>query len=289
MKTWIQLATKDSVSFGLTSPLISGKPYVLCANTVYPLLVSIDGVYVGKLENGILHFNATNSMTNVLTLTSVDKVTNLDLKIKLEQGLFGTEYSPAPEDAYDLDLPNGAYHIQGGNSFSKIVESGVHVGVNTYAWSNITLNGKPLPLGTVVRYRENGDGLSFVGTNLDFIASTPGIFGYLADPYLEVTTEIVNEGNIYSKPMIRISYEGSQQKELRMTIGNTQMIYNWPTNEKEVEYDTSTGYSYHKGQRRDRHWHIDMAPFELPIGETKVVKETRYDTKVEVMEESRWR
>lgn len=117
----------------------------------------------------------------------------------------------------------------------------------------------------------------------------PFWYKILNDPYFEVTTEIVNEGNIYSKPMIRISYEGSQQKELRMTIGNTQMIYNWPTNENEVEYDTSTGYSYHKGQRRDRHWHIDMAPFELPIGETKVVKETRYDTKVEVMEESRWR
>ena len=171
MKTWVQLAQEQSKIFELAVPLIIGETYTISMNSYEPFIISVGDVFVGETVDGSLEFIATNS--GDVMITSYSDI-SMEFEIKLELGS-RTEWSPAPEDGYNLNLPNGAYHIQGGNSFSNTVENGIQAGVNTYAWSDIALNGIPLPINDIERYREDSNKLEFTGTNLDFIAADPVI------------------------------------------------------------------------------------------------------------------
>lgn len=261
MKTWLQLATKDSVSFDLSSPLILGEPYVLRANTVYPLLVSIDGVYIGKLENGILQFNATNSMANTLTLTSVEKVNNLDLQIKLEQGLFATEYSPAPEDGYGYIGDDGSYHIEsvGGLSDIKYYLDSVIPELNSVYRSSVQIlsfndelkvsnnqNIQSIPKQNRYKYDDRfiGNGvdrikIEFIGkdisSNLDFIASSPMIFESRDMPIIE-RVELSNEGNLNKSVMQQLKASSRCDNNLKGE---------WLEYERKVESQDFMGFVNH--------------------------------------------
>ena len=261
MKTWLQLATKDSVSFDLSSPLILGEPYVLRANTVYPLLVSIDGVYLGKLDGGKLNFNATANMVSHLTLTSLNKVVDINLEIKLEKGLFATEYAPAPEDGYGYIGDDGSYHIEsvGGLSDVKYYLDSVIPELNSVYRSSVQIlsfndelkvsnnqNVQSIPKQNRYKYDDRfiGNGvdrikMEFIGkninSNLDFIASGPMIFESRDMPIIE-RVELSNEGNINKSVM---------QQLKASSRGNNNLKGEWLEYERKVESQDFVGFINH--------------------------------------------
>ncbi len=134
-------------------------------------MISVGDVFVGETVDGSLEFIATNS--GDVMITSYSDI-SMEFEIKLELGS-QTEWSPAPEDGYGLDLPNGAYHIEGQGNFSNILDlPNAQSSVDVHNWGDATLNGETLVLNETTHYTGSGSQLDFNG-ELDFIASDPSI------------------------------------------------------------------------------------------------------------------
>lgn len=192
--------------------------------TTLPLLMSIglssDGIRYHwdfpEMGSIIVNKNETQFRTIRITQTQYDdglkyfayrlrnrnQLMTIELNTrKFEKGNIATEYSPAPEDGYGLDLPNGAYHIQtsGGSTVIKLLalNQKLELGkkrmweVTTHAFlplrisNNISVS-QGMPINATSTYQKTavGNGVSFAGFQLraitiddplDFIASDPSI------------------------------------------------------------------------------------------------------------------
>lgn len=125
--------------------------------------------------------------------------------LKIELGSTPTEYSPAPEDGYDYEGPNPAYHIQ---TIKASAQGQIRAGVNTVDGNEYSIRGKvhtfnelfaranqPLIYEyaevnetTNIKLQSNIPYMEFGGrSNLDFIASDPSIID-ISERDINITT-----------------------------------------------------------------------------------------------------
>lgn len=107
------------------------------------------------------------------------------------------------------------------------------------------------------------------------------------DEFLDITsqTSVINEGNVYSKPIIRLEKQASNTVEI--TIGNIRFIYEFPDDENYVEIDCSAETVLYDNLSRNRQIEIGFAFPTLPVGESSVIIHSG-DPIIKIKEKDRW-
>lgn len=94
-------------------------------------------------------------------------------------------------------------------------------------------------------------------------------FWYKAsDEYIKVTDNIVNEGNVESRPILRL--EKSIDNEVDITINNVRFIYSFDE-DAYVEIDCENKTTKYKGLNRNRQVEIGYEFPKLNIGNNQVI------------------
>lgn len=89
------------------------------------------------------------------------------------------------------------------------------------------------------------------------------------DDFVTVDDVIVNEGNVYSKPIIRI--EKVNDEKIDLTIANVRFKYTFDNEEDYVEIDCEEMNAYHNGLLRNKFLEIGYDFPILNVGENAVV------------------
>ena len=80
------------------------------------------------------------------------------------------------------------------------------------------------------------------------------------DDFIEVKDIVINEGTIYSQPIIRL--EKKTENKIDITINNVRFIYNFPENENYVEIDCEEKTTEYDNLNRNRQIEIG---YDFPI------------------------
>ena len=265
MKTWLQLATEQSKTFTLSQPLIIGETYTISMNSNEPFIISVGDVFVGETVDGSLEFIATNS--GDVTITSYSDI-SMEFEIKLELGS-QTEWSPAPEDGYGLDLPNGAYHIQisGGDSRLKILSPNTKLDIGNNRNNKVTVHpfntlqinnnyggSEYMEINETTTFNKTaiGNGTNFNAiqfwslnptANLDFIASDPSITNALSSFPAQSVTDAIDINPI---TMVTAYWDDESAFQVGTPDGSDIIIDNpWATQlSTDYVYSVLNGFKY---------------------------------------------
>lgn len=119
--------------------------------------------------------------------------------------------------------------------------------------------------------------------DFDFIRDP---FWYKAnDDYVTVTSTVTNEGNIASRPIIRL--EKNTEDSIDLTIGGVRFTYNFPDDEDHVEIDCEEMEATYNGLLRNRQLSIGYEFPLLPVGESTVTVHSG-DATIKVKRKDRW-
>ena len=111
-------------------------------------------------------------------------------------------------------------------------------------------------------------------------------FWYKAtDNYVTVTTEVTNEGNISSRPIIRL--EKDVDESIDLTIGGVRFTYTFLTDDTYGEIDCEEMKATYEGLNRNRQLAIGYDFPLLAVGETTVTINSG-DSVVKVKRKDRW-
>lgn len=104
------------------------------------------------------------------------------------------------------------------------------------------------------------------------------------DNYVAVSNAVVNEGNVESRPIIRLEKGNSDDVEL--TIGGVRFVYHF-NGEEYVEIDCEEMSVLYEGLRRNRQIEIGYAFPKLNIGDNNIVIHSG-DCTIKVKRKDRW-
>lgn len=111
-------------------------------------------------------------------------------------------------------------------------------------------------------------------------------FWYKAtDNYVIVTTKVTNEGNIQSRPIIRL--EKKTNNSIDITIGEVRFTYTFPTGDTYVEIDCEEMKATYNGLLRNRQLEIGYEFPLLPVGQSTITIHSG-DATVKVKRKDRW-
>jgi phage-related protein len=111
-------------------------------------------------------------------------------------------------------------------------------------------------------------------------------FWYKAtDNYVTVTTKVTNEGNIASRPIIKL--EKGEDESIDVTIGGVRFTYTFLTDDTYVEIDCEEMTATYNGLLRNRQLSIGYNFPLLPVGESTVTIHSG-DATVKVKKKDRW-
>ena len=110
-------------------------------------------------------------------------------------------------------------------------------------------------------------------------------FWYKAnDELLEVTNSVTNEGNIESRPILRL--EKNTTESIELTINNCRFKYNF-NNDQYVEIDCEEKEVKYNGLNRNRQIEIGYEFPILNVGENKIIIHSG-DCTIKVLRKDRW-
>ena len=111
-------------------------------------------------------------------------------------------------------------------------------------------------------------------------------FWYKAnDDYVTVTSTVTNEGNIASRPIIKL--EKGEDESIDITIGGVRFTYTFLENDTFVEIDCEEMKATYEGLNRNRQLSIGYDFPLLPVGESDVTIHSG-DATVKVKKKDRW-
>jgi len=111
-------------------------------------------------------------------------------------------------------------------------------------------------------------------------------FWYKAtDNYTTITTTVKNDGNISSRPIIRL--EKGEDESIDITIGEVRFTYTFPTGDTYVEIDCEEMEATYENLLRNRQLAIGYNFPLLPVGESTVTIHSG-DATVKVKKKDRW-
>lgn len=111
-------------------------------------------------------------------------------------------------------------------------------------------------------------------------------FWYKAtDNYATITTTVKNDGNISSRPIIRL--EKGEDESIDITIGEVRFTYTFPTGDTYVEIDCEEMKATYGGLLRNRQLSIGYDFPLLPVGTSNVTIHSG-DAIVKVKKKDRW-
>ena len=105
------------------------------------------------------------------------------------------------------------------------------------------------------------------------------------DEYITITDNITNEGNITSRPIVRLEKNTSTKNEL--TIGGVRFIYNFNNDEEYVEIDCEEKSVLYEGLNRNRQIEIGYDFPKLLVGINSITRHEG-DCFVKVKRKDRW-
>lgn len=105
------------------------------------------------------------------------------------------------------------------------------------------------------------------------------------DNYTTITNNVINEGNIQSKPIIKLEKGTSSSTEL--TIGRIRFKYTFLENDTYVEIDCEEMTVLYEGLNRNRQLEIGYEFPELEIGSNAVIVHSG-DAIVKIKRKDRW-
>ena len=110
-------------------------------------------------------------------------------------------------------------------------------------------------------------------------------FWYKADDkYVTVTDSVTNEGNIQSRPIIRL--EKCENDSIDITLGKTRFIYNF-NEDSYVEIDCEEKSATYEGLNRNRQLEIGYEFPKLDIGNNSITLNSG-DCTIKVKRKDRW-
>lgn len=104
------------------------------------------------------------------------------------------------------------------------------------------------------------------------------------DDYVEIKSSILNEGNIESRPIIRLEKKNSESADI--TINGIRFTYNF-NNEKYVEIDCENKNVLYNNLNRFRQIKIGYDFPKLKVGENVVIKNSG-DCNIKIKRKDRW-
>jgi phage-related protein len=111
-------------------------------------------------------------------------------------------------------------------------------------------------------------------------------FWYKAtDNYVTVTTKVTNEGNIASRPIIKL--EKGEDESIDITIGGIRFTYTFLEDDTYAEIDCEEMEATYEGLNRNRQLSIGYDFPLLPVGESDVTIHSG-DATVKVKKKDRW-
>ena len=113
-----------------------------------------------------------------------------------------------------------------------------------------------------------------------------GPFWYKAtDNYTTITTKVTNEGNIPSRPIIKL--EKGEDESIDLTIGSVRFTYTFLEDDTYVEIDCEEMKATYDGMLRNRQLSIGYEFPLLPVGESTVTVHSG-DATIKVKRKDRW-
>lgn len=104
------------------------------------------------------------------------------------------------------------------------------------------------------------------------------------DSFMEATTEIINEGNVFSKPIIRL--EKVNTDIMDVTIAGVRFVYNF-NDDSYVEIDCENYFASYDGLNRNRNLEIDFEFPKLVPGKNKIIVNSG-DSIIKIKYKDRW-
>lgn len=104
------------------------------------------------------------------------------------------------------------------------------------------------------------------------------------DNYITVTNNVINEGDIYSRPIIRL--EKQENDFVDITIGGIRFNYNF-NEDTYVEIDCEEKTITYEGLNRNRQIEINYDFPILNVGENAIIKHTG-DATIKIKRKDRW-
>ena len=105
------------------------------------------------------------------------------------------------------------------------------------------------------------------------------------DIYTTVTNNVINQGNIQSKPLIRLEKDSSTSIEL--TVNGTRFKYTFPTDETYVEIDCESMTVMYEGLTRNRQLEIGYEFPRLAVGNNTITIHSGNAT-IKIKRKDRW-
>lgn len=105
------------------------------------------------------------------------------------------------------------------------------------------------------------------------------------DEYVTVISNVTNEGNYKSRPIIRL--EKGNTSSVEITIGDIRFKYTFPSNETYVEIDCKTKVAIYEGLNRNRQLEIGYEFPILEVGNNAITKNSGNCT-IKVKRKDRW-
>lgn len=105
------------------------------------------------------------------------------------------------------------------------------------------------------------------------------------DNYITVSDNVINEGNIYSKPMIRL--EKGTTDTVELTIANIRFKYTFSNDETYVEIDCEDMNAYYDGLLRNKYLEIGYDFPILQVGNNPIVINSG-DPIIKMKRKDRW-
>lgn len=111
-------------------------------------------------------------------------------------------------------------------------------------------------------------------------------FWYKAeDEYVTVTDNILNEGSIYSRPIIRL--EKGTETKVDISINDIRFVYTFAENENYVEIDCQEKEVKYEGLNRNRNLEIGYEFPKLNIGNNTIAINSG-DSTIKIKRKDRW-
>ena len=104
------------------------------------------------------------------------------------------------------------------------------------------------------------------------------------DEFIEVKDTVLNEGTVYSEPIVRL--EKGTSNKIDITINDVRFVYNF-NNEPYVEIDFQKQTVEYDGLNRNRQIEIDYKVPRLVPGINKIIIHSG-DAKVKIKRKDRW-
>ena len=107
----------------------------------------------------------------------------------------------------------------------------------------------------------------------------------VSDDFVVVTNSVINSGNIYSKPIIRL--EKQNTSTIDITINGVRFKYTFDTNDTYVEIDCEEMEAKYEGINRNRKLEIGFEFPKLKVG-TNTITKNDGDSIIKVKRKDRW-